>query len=106
MRSSCIIAACTDDKGHYFIKAIDLSTKQVSFATKTAQTRAATRTAEAGIGVSNLTLDGSNVTRSLNANREIYAELGTNSGNIYMTNFTTSENIAPWENNNWTNEAQ
>jgi len=101
-----VIAACTDDKGHYFIKAIDLSTKQVSFATKTAQTRAATRTAEAGIGVSNLTLDGSNVTRSLNANREIYAELGTNSGNSYMTNFTTSKNIAPWENNNWKNEAQ
>ena len=101
-----VIAACTDDKGHYFIKAIDLSTKQVSFATKTAQTRAATRTAEAGIGVSNLTLDGSNVTRSLNANREIYAELGTNSGNSYMTNFTTSKNIAPWANNNWKNEAQ
>ena len=96
-----LIAACVDSKGHYFIKAIDLNTKEVSFTPTSVKTRAATRSAEAGIGVTGLTLDGSSATKSLNARRAIYAELATVVGNIFMTNYSTNQHLDLWKKDNW-----
>lgn len=98
-----LIAACVDSKGHHFIKPFDINTKEVSFSSAVAMTRAFTR-AEAGIDISHLTLGKDSTMRSLNANRTIYSYMATNTGDNYMVNTSTKNNLTLWDGSNWESE--
>lgn len=94
-----LIAACVDSKGHHFIKPFSLNAKQVSFSTS-ANTRALTRAAD-NIDVSGWALNGANTIKSLNALRNIYANLATIMDDDYMKKFSSEKHIDIWENGNW-----
>lgn len=98
-----LIAACVDKSGHHFIKPFDLNTKQVSFATTTANTRGMTR-ADDNIDVSGLKLDASTARWSINSVRTIFANLAESTGNATMKSTCTNNHFGQWANSNWENE--
>ena len=98
-----LIAACVDSKGHHYIMPFKLTDKQVSFQTTVAATRGATR-ADNDIDVSGLSLDVSNAQKSLNALRNIYADLAKQTQDAYMVKLSTNYNHYLWEDTNWSDE--
>ena len=99
-----LIAACVDSKGHHYIVPFTTTTSAVSFQTTTAAaTRSATR-ADVDIDVSGLTLDASSAQKSLNALRNIYADLAKQTQDTYMTKLSQDYNHYLWEGTNWADE--
>ena len=98
-----LIAACVDSKGHYYIVPITTTTSAVSFKTTTAAARRATR-ADDDVDVSGLTLDASSAQKSLNALRNIYADLAKQTQDNYMTKLSHDFNHYLWEDTNWSDE--
>jgi hypothetical protein len=81
-----LIAACADDKGHFFIKGFNLGDSQVSFVSSASNAR--TRgIAKAEIESPNLSGISANYKQSYNASRTISAN--------------SSSNFPAWKNTNW-----
>ena len=98
-----LIAACVDSKGHHYITPFKLTDEQVSFQTAVSATRSATR-AEGDIDVSGVTLDASSAQKSLNALRNIYADLAKQTQDPYMVEQAQKQNNYLWEGTNWSSE--
>ena len=98
-----LIAACVDSKGHHFIMPFKPTDTQVSFQTEAAAARRITR-AEDNVDVSGLTLDISSAQKSLNALRNIYADLAKQTQDPYMTGQSAKKNHYLWEDTNWSDE--
>ncbi len=98
-----LIAACVDSKGHHFIKSFDLNATEVSFGTTANARRLATRS-DNTIDVSNLKLDATSAQRTLNAYRNIFANLTNQTGETYMQNASQNNNIYIWADTKWENE--
>ena len=84
-----LIAACADDKGHFFIKGFNLGDSQVSFVSSASNAR--TRgVAKAVMESPNLANISANFKQSYNASRTISAN--------------KSSNYPAWKNTNWEND--
>lgn len=101
-----LVAACTDSKGHYYIKGFKTSDYKVSFQNKPAGARGQTR---AGATVeypdlSSIRLERKNAETSYNAKRTVFANEAAASGDATMKEVVSKGNIGQWAGSGWEND--